>query len=96
MGGFSIFEAMMLLCFGIAWPFSIAKLIRTRKSAGKSVFFLLVVLAGYLSGIAHKAFISFDKVIILYVINALMVAIDLALTLKYQDPSAQEPVEMVE
>ena len=32
-----IFEAIMLICFGIAWPFSIYKLIETKKAKGKSI-----------------------------------------------------------
>jgi hypothetical protein len=27
-----IFEALMLICFGAAWPFSIYKMLKTKKS----------------------------------------------------------------
>jgi len=72
----SIFEALMLVCFGAAWPFSIYRSYRSRSTGGKSVFFLYVILTGYLSGIIHKLFYSLDPVIWLYIINGVMVAID--------------------
>lgn len=75
----SVFEIMMLACFGAAWPFSIARSIRTRTTAGKSVVFLWVVLAGYLAGITHKLLHSRDGVIWFYALNAVMVSLDIAL-----------------
>jgi len=78
MGG-SVFEAVMLLCFGIAWPVSIIKSIRSRSAKGKSGFFSVIVLAGYVSGITHKLLFSRDIVMALYFLNAAMVAADLCL-----------------
>ena len=75
----SLFEVMMLVCFGAAWPFSIWKSWKARGTAGKSVVFLWIILAGYLAGIAHKILYSRDGVILFYAVNALMVAADLAL-----------------
>ncbi len=75
----SIFEALMLLCFGAAWPFSIYKSWKGRSNAGKSALFMLILLAGYLFGILHKALYSFDFVIFLYALNMLMVTTDLLL-----------------
>ena len=34
------FEAVMMLCFGSAWPFSIYKSYTSRSNKGKSVWFL--------------------------------------------------------
>jgi len=81
----SIFEAFMLLCFGISWPISIAKTIRSGKVSGKSPLFLGIVCLGYLSGIMHKVLVSYDWVIVLYLINLTMVAADLALYYYYTD-----------
>jgi len=75
----SIFEIAMLFCFGFAWPFSIYKSYRARTNTGKSVIFLYIVLLGYLAGILHKLFYSFDLVVVLYVINGLMVLTDILL-----------------
>jgi hypothetical protein len=75
----SIFEAGMLLCFGVAWPISIYKSFKSRSTKGKSVFFSIVVDIGYISGITHKILYSPDLVMILYIINFIMVSIDLGL-----------------
>jgi len=75
----------MLLCFGIAWPFSIYRLWKTKVSKGKSTYFLGILLFGYLSGIIHKVLNCHDYVIVLYIMNAVLVSIDLALTLKYRN-----------
>jgi hypothetical protein len=78
-----IFEAVMLVCFGSAWPFSIFKTWRTKTAKGKSLFFLTVVLIGYVSGTCSQIFGTVTPVIALYVLNTLMVGTDLALSLKY-------------
>lgn len=79
----SIFEVLMLLCFGLSWPVSIAKAIRTKKVSGKSPMFMSIVIAGYVSGIMHKIFFSFDWVIWLYGLNMVLVAIDMSLYFRY-------------
>ncbi len=78
---FSIYEAIMLLCFGAAWPFAIIKSWRSRTSKGKSVPFLFVILVGYAAGIMNKVSLGqhHDPVLGLYVLNLLMVGIDVAL-----------------
>lgn len=80
----SIFEIIMLICFGAAWPFSIYKSYKSRQIAGKSLTFLYVVLIGYLSGIIHKLLYSKDLVVYLYVLNSIMVLTDLALYYRNQ------------
>lgn len=75
----SYFEIAMLLCFGAAWPFSIWKSYTERSTAGKSVLFLYIVLAGYVAGIIHKILYSNDFVIWFYVANAVMVIMDIML-----------------
>ena len=75
----SVFEIGMLVSFGLGWPISIIKSWRSRQTGGKSIGFLFVVLLGYISGTLHKLFYNLDFVIILYIINGVMVAIDIAL-----------------
>lgn len=72
----SIFEVVMLLCFGAAWPFSIYKSFKSRSTKGKSIIFLVVLIAGYGAGILNKLFYNMDPVIYLYIINLLMVGTD--------------------
>jgi len=75
----SVFEIIMLVCFGSAWPLSIYKSLRSREIAGKSLPFLIVILGGYAAGTLHKIFYSMDFVIVLYVLNFLMVLTDIIL-----------------
>ena len=75
----SIFEIVMLICFGAAWPFSIYQSWKSKSTAGKSVVFLIVVEVGYIAGLIHKSIYNFDPVIYLYALNALMVLVDIAL-----------------
>ncbi len=49
-----LFEALMLIAFGCSWPASIAKSLRTKFVRGKSPLFMMIVMTGYLCGIAHK------------------------------------------
>lgn len=75
----SIFEALMLLCFGAAWPVNIYKSIKTASAKGKSPFFLVIVILGYIFGITNKLLYSRDIVMYLYILNLLMVSADLLL-----------------
>lgn len=78
----SVFEIMMLICFGSAWPFSIYRTYTSKVTSGKSVVFLVVLLVGYIFGILNKIFNSYDDVMYLYVLNLIMVFIDLLLYLR--------------
>lgn len=80
-----IFQVLMLICFGAAWPFSIYRMLKTRKSHGKSMLFLVVILLGYVSGILFQYFGERNAVILLYLLNAFMVAFDIVLTIKYRE-----------
>ncbi len=73
----SIFEIVMLICFGAAWPLSIYKAYISRSTEGKSVLFLIVILIGYVAGILNKMFNHYDQVMYLYLLNFTMVLIDL-------------------
>jgi hypothetical protein len=79
-----IFEIVMLLCFGAGWPFSILAMLKTKRSEGKSVHFLVVILIGYIAGMFYQFFGERNAVIFLYILNTIMVSIDLVLTLKFR------------
>ena len=73
----------MLVCFGISWPFNIAKSLRSRTAKGKSVAFELLIIAGYLCGLIGKFILgNLSYVVFFYIADILMVAADLALTLR--------------
>ncbi|MBI4691047.1 MAG: hypothetical protein HY754_12410 [Nitrospirae bacterium] len=81
----------MLICFGAAWPVSIYKSYTSRTTAGKSVIFLIIVLIGYIAGIFHKIFNNLDLVIWLYIVNAVMVSIDILLYVRNKTLSGNTP-----
>lgn len=75
-----LFEAFMVISFGVSWPISIAKSYSSRTAKGKSVVFLLFILFGYVCGIISKCLANdITYVFIFYVINLVLVAIDLCL-----------------
>lgn len=78
-----IFEAGMLLYFGCSWPMNITKSIRARTAKGKSLAFELFVLVGYICGITGKCISgSINWVFAIYILDLLMVATDILLTLR--------------
>ena len=78
-----IFETGMLICFGLSWPFNIAKSLRSKTAKGKSLGFQIVVIMGYLMGLTGK-FLSGNVTYVaaVYVLDILMVSFDLAITLR--------------
>ncbi len=79
----SIPEAVMFICFGLSWPVSLIKTLRTKKVTGKSPLFLVLIIIGYISGIMHKIIFSRDILILLYLVNLSMIIADLGLCLRY-------------
>ncbi len=79
---FSPFEALMVICFGTAWPVSIWKSYTARRNEGKSFGFLCIIFGGYLSGVLHKALFNLDPVIVLYILNAVMVFADICIYIR--------------
>lgn len=80
----SIFEALMLICFGFSWPFAIMKTVKVKNPAGKSYIFLFLIIIGYIAGCLYKITGKFDFVFWLYLLNGLLVATDTVLCLYYQ------------
>jgi len=78
----NVFEIIMLLCFGIAWPFSIRKAYVTKSNGGMSLMFLLVVIAGYIAGIINNAINGVNYVIYFYIANMAMIIVNTYLFLR--------------
>ena len=75
-----IFEIIMLICFGMSWPISVYKSIRSKSTKGKSVFFIIAIIVGYISGIVGKIVNNqLSYVVVLYCVNLVVVSIDLIL-----------------
>ena len=49
-----ILEIIMIVSFGASWPLNVIKSYKTRTTKGKSLPFLLLILFGYVAGIASK------------------------------------------
>ena len=91
----------MMICFGVSWPVAILKTLRTRRTEGKSLLFLLLILVGYLAGITAKFIIAAQShdwpnwVTLLYAANAALVVVDIFLFLKYRphpnNPDLSDP-----
>jgi len=85
-----VLEALMLICFGWAWPVAIAKTLKVRKVHGKSIVFLFLILLGYLSGIAGKVIRAQggmpNWVTALYLLNAVMVTTEIVLYFRFRRP----------
>ena len=80
-----LLEIVMLLCFGASWPINAVKSYKARTARGKSIFFLLLIELGYIAGIGAKLLNpTFDfagkwYVLFFYVLNFLMVGVDVAI-----------------
>ncbi len=75
-----IFEAIMVICFGVSWPISIAKSYTSKTAKGKSVVFLIFILIGYVCGIASKILAGdITYVFTFYIINLVLVFVDFCL-----------------
>lgn len=75
-----IFELIMLACFGLSWPISVWKSIRSRSTQGKSVGFIIAIIIGYVSGILGKIISNqVNYVLIAYCFNLIVVSVDLGM-----------------
>ena len=79
-----MFEALMIICFGLSWPASIYKSYCAKSVKGKSKYFLWLIFSGYIFGIFHKCFFSLDWVVVFYILNAVLVFIDIVLYYRYR------------
>ena len=85
-----ILEIIMIVSFGISWPMNVIKSYRARTTKGKSLWFMLLILFGYVAGIASK-FVNAEYmanienkwyVLFFYVLNFIMVSIDLGMYIR--------------
>ena len=75
-----IFEFIMLACFGLSWPISVYKSIKSKSTQGKSIVFIIAIIIGYISGIIGKIVNhQLTYVLIIYCFNLIVVLVDLVL-----------------
>ena len=59
-------ETIMLILFGFSWPFNIAKSLKSKTTLGKSLVFEVIVIVGYLFGVAAKLIIYSNTGVLQY------------------------------
>ena len=73
-----ILESIMLICFGLSWPMSVIKNIKARTAKSMSLPFILLIITGYIAGIAAKIVgRNFTYVLVIYVLNLIFVSANL-------------------
>ena len=89
----NILEATMLVCFGLSWPISVAKNIKAKSAKNMSLRFTLLIIAGYIAGIAAKIISgTFNYVLAVYFINLIAVSCNVVvyfINKKYDKINAQ-------
>ncbi len=74
----SIFETVMLVCFGFSWPLNVIKAYRARTAKGSSLPFIILIIVGYIAGIAAKLISGqITYVLAAYIINLVIVLVNL-------------------
>lgn len=73
-----ILETIMLICFGISWPLNLVKAYKARTAKGTSLASILLIITGYLAGIAAKLTGGdLNYVLAAYLFNVVVVALNL-------------------
>ena len=74
----SIFETIMLVCFGLSWPINVLKAYRARTAKATSLPFILLILVGYIAGITAKIVSGqTNYVFVVYLINLAIVMLNI-------------------
>lgn len=92
-----LLEIAMIVSFGMSWPLNVIKSYKARTTKGKSLSFLCLIFFGYIAGIASKlvneAYMASigEKwyVLFFYVLNLIMVGVDLILYFRNKRIDAQ-------
>lgn len=89
-----LLETGMLIAFGFAWPINLYNSIKAKSAKGKSLFFLLVILLGYVFGISAKIIGNqITYVLIFYLLNFAMVSTDVLLYFRNKNYDLQRERE---
>ena len=88
-------EALMLICFGLAWPLGNLRMLRTRRPLGPGIMVTSLILCGYLAGALAKLAATGDApyslLLWFYLANAASVAVNLILQAVYGNRCAVVP-----
>lgn len=76
----SILETVMLICFGFSWPLNVIKAYKAKTAKGTSLPFILLIITGYIAGIAAKVITGqINYVLIAYIVNLAIVSLNIAI-----------------
>ena len=99
-----LLEIVMIVSFGASWPLNVIKSYKARTTKGKSLAFLCLIFFGYIAGIASKftnpvymAQIGQKwYVLFFYVLNLIMVGLDLLLYVRNSRLDKQAAAQQAE
>lgn len=70
-----ILETIMLICFGCSWPMSAYKNAKAKSAKNMSLPFTILIMLGYVAGIAAKIISgTINYVLAVYILNLVMVS----------------------
>lgn len=76
----SLLETLMIISFGASWPLSIIRSYRSRSTKGKSLFFMIFIVFGYICGLGAKYIThTYNLAFYFYFPNIIMVSTDICL-----------------
>lgn len=92
----SIFEAIMLVCFGLSWPINLYKNFKAKTAKGTSLFFILLITFGYVAGITAK-FVNgqINYVLIVYLFNIVAVLLNLVVYFRNRKLDKNEEAKII-
>lgn len=72
-----ILETAMLVCFGISWPMNVYRNYKSRTAKGMSLGFIMLIILGYVAGIAAKLIThNITYVLAVYLLNLAIVSVN--------------------
>ncbi|MBQ8281205.1 MAG: hypothetical protein IJZ25_02230 [Lachnospiraceae bacterium] len=79
----SLFEAIMLICFGFSWPMNVVKAYKSRTAKSTSLPFILLIISGYIAGITAKIMSGqINYVLVVYLINLAIVSLNIVVYIR--------------
>ncbi len=79
----SIFESIMLICFGLSWPLNVIKAYKAKTAKGTSLPFILLIITGYIAGITAKIITGqINYVLIVYLLNLAIVSLNVVVYIR--------------
>ena len=83
-------EATMLICFGASWPISVYKNYKAGTAKSMSLQFILLIILGYIAGIAAKIMNGqINYVLAVYIVNLIFVSLNLGVYFLNKHKDAQ-------